>query len=92
MEAITIFALSVVLFGAVHLIFTAVDRFGKGMYNTDNQKQKRADWFCFFKTSDLLGKDWVQTKEKSDRPASKIDAERLEQRRKQQLNRPRLYV
>ena len=92
MESITIFALSVVLFGAVHLIFTAVDRFGKGMYNTDNQKQKRADWFCFFTTSDLLGKDWVKTKEKSDRPSSKIDAERLEQRRKQQLNRPRLYV
>lgn len=92
MELITIFALSVGLFGAVHLVFTAVDRFGKAVDTTGNQKKKRADWFCFFKTSDLLGKDWVHTEKKSDRPSSKIDAERLEQRRKQQVNRPRLYV
>lgn len=92
MESITIFALSIALFGTVHLIFSAVERFDKHTCNTDNQKKKRADWFCFFKTSDLLGKDWVQTEKKSDRPSSKIDAEKLEQRRKQQLNRPRLYV
>ncbi len=92
MEPITIFALSVGLLGAIHLVFTAVDRFGKGIYNTDKQKKKRADWFCFFKTSDLLGKEWLQTEKKSDRPSSKISAEKLEQRRKQQVNRPRLYV
>ena len=92
MESITIFALAVGLFGAVHLVFNAVDRFGKGIYNSDNQKKKRADWFCFFKTSDLLGKEWLETEKKSDRPSSKINAETLEQRRKQQANRPRLYV
>jgi hypothetical protein len=92
MEAINIFALSVVLFGAVHLIFTAVDRFDKGIYNTGNQKKKRADWYCFFKTSDLLGPDPKTSEKINDRQSSRTDAERLEQRRKQQANRPRLYV
>lgn len=91
MEPLTIFALAIALFGTIHLLFSAVDRIGKGIYNTSNQKQKRADWYCFFTTSDLLGKDREPAAKINDRP-SNIESEKLEQRRKQQANRPRLYV
>jgi len=92
MEPVTIFALAIALFGTVHLLFSAVDRIGKGIYNTGNQKQKRADWYCFFKTSDLLGTDEEPAGKTNDRQSLVIESDKLEQRRKQQANRPRLYV
>jgi len=91
-EPLTIFALAIALFGTVHLVFSAVERFGKGIYNTGNKKQKRADWYCFFKTSDLLGPDSEKTETINDRQSSTTEGEQIGQRRKQQANRPRLYV
>lgn len=92
MEPMTLFALSVALFGAVHLLFKAVEHVGKGIYKTGKQTQKRTDWYCFFKTSDLLGADSEKTETINDRPSSRVETEKIEQRRKQQANRPRLYV
>jgi hypothetical protein len=93
MESMTIFALCVALFGAVHIIFDAVEHFSKGINKTDNQRQKRADWYCFFKTSDLLGADSEKTETMNDRQSSQTEeTQKIEQRRKQQANRPRLYV
>lgn len=91
MEPLTIFALATALFGAIHLTFTAVNRLGKGIYNSGNRKQKREDWYCFFKTSDLFGTD-REKPEKIIKRRSQTEAEELEQRRKIQTNRPRLHV
>jgi hypothetical protein len=91
MEPLTIFAMAIALFGAIHLTFTAVNHFGKGIYNSGNRKQKREDWYCFFKTSDLVGTDNEKIGKINER-SSKIEAEELKQRRKIQANRPRLHV
>ena len=91
MEPLTIFAMTVGLIGSIHLITTTVERFGKGRYDKGNQQAKREDWYCFFQPSDLLGENWNKT-EKKNGQATLIDAQRIEQRRKQQANRPRLQV
>lgn len=90
MEPLTIFALTVGFIGAFHLLSTAVDRFGKGIYNRGNQQDKRDDWYCFFQLSDLLGVDQVESGNKAHRHSTITEAEQLEQRRQQQANRPRL--
>lgn len=85
MEPLTIFASTVGFIGALHLVFQAVERFGKGIYNTSTQANKRADWYCFFKLSDLLGPENTGTQQ-----ATLPETEHLERIRKQQANRPRL--
>ena len=87
MEPLTIFASIVGFIGALHLVFQAVDRFGKGIYNRSTLANKRADWYCFFKLSDLLGPENTATQQ-----TTLSDAERIELIRKQQANRPRLHA
>jgi len=88
MEPLTIFASTVGFIGALHLVFQAVERFGKGKYNRNNQSNERADWYCFFKLSDLLGPE-ENTTIQQDNLSEK---EHLERIRKQQANRPRLHA
>ncbi len=89
MEPITIFAVSVGLIGTCRLTFSAVDFFGKGIYSNGiyfkkSTPVKRDDWYCFFKTSDLLGT--------TEQQASISDQQHLEQRRRVQQQRPRLQA
>lgn len=91
MEPLTIFASTVGAIGALHLLSTTVERFGKGIFNRGSLQAKRDDWYCFFQLSDLLGEEW-ETREKMDKQQSITKAERLEQKRRQQANRPRLQV
>ena len=92
MEPLTIFALTLGLVCVFHLLSTVVNRLGKGIYNYGTQKKKRDDWFCFFRTSDLLGDDLEKNTEVAGKQSSTIQADKLEQRRKQQARRPRLHV
>ncbi|OEU48371.1 MAG: hypothetical protein BA862_00985 [Desulfobulbaceae bacterium S3730MH12] len=81
MEPITIFSASVGLVSICRLTFVAVDFFGKGLYSKGSKPVKRDDWYCFFKTSDLLaGKKSQHTS---------MPGELLKQRRRLQ-QRPRL--
>jgi hypothetical protein len=88
MEPLTMFAATVGLISTIHLLSTAAESLGKGLYDKGNQQAKREDWYCFFQPSDLLGADWGKTA-KNQQPTIS-DAKRLEQRRRQQANRPRL--
>ncbi len=90
MEPLTMFASSVGFIGALHLLSTAVERLGKGKYNRGNQQDRREDWYCFFQPSDLLGTD--ATGETQTPQLTITDEQRLEQRRRQQANRPRLQA
>ncbi len=83
MEPITIFAASVGLVSICRLAFVAADFFGKGLYKKRSNQVKRDDWYCFFKTSDLLGSKKSQHKS--------IPEESLERRRQLQ-QRPRLQA
>ncbi|MDO8947990.1 MAG: hypothetical protein Q7U88_12655 [Desulfocapsaceae bacterium] len=92
MEPLTIFASTVGIIGAFHLLSTTVERFGKGIYNRENMQAKRDDWYCFFQLSALFGEGW-ETNEKMDTQQLSItETKRLEQKRRQQANRPRLQV
>ncbi len=84
MEPITMFAASVGLVSACRVSFAAADLFGKGIYSKGSSPAKRDDWYCFFKTSDLLGpeKDSATTAQRDN----------LEQRRRQQQQRPRMQA
>lgn len=90
MEPLTMFASTVGLIGAIHLLTPIVDRLGKGTYNRVDQQAEREDWYCFFQPSDLLGTD-ATGKTETQQPII-TDAERLEQRRRQQASRPRLQA
>lgn len=92
MEPLTMFAATVGLIGAIHLLSTTVDRLGKGKHNRGNQQAKREDWYCFFRPSDLLGKDRGASGSLDKQQPSIIEVDRLEQRRRQQANRPRLQA
>ena len=92
MEPLTIFALTLGLICAFHLVSTVVNRFGKGIYNYGPQKKKRDDWFCFFRTSTLLGEDRETESNVDKQQSTAIRSENMEQRRKQQARRPRLHV
>ena len=85
MEPITLFAASVGLIAICRLTFNAVEFFGKGIYSKGSNPTKRDDWYCFFKTSDLLG----TTKQHQ---ASISEQEVLEQKRRVQQQRPRLQA
>ena len=86
MEPLTMFASTVGFIATFHLLNTAVERLGK-RENRENRQNQREDWYCFFQTADLLGTDSTE----SQQPAIS-DAEQLEQRRRQQANRPRLQA
>jgi len=92
MEPLTIFALTLGLICAFHLISMFVNRFGKGIYNYGPQKKKRDDWFCFFRTSTLLGGDRKIESGVNKQQPTAVRSENMEQRRKQQARRPRLHV
>jgi hypothetical protein len=84
------FASTVGLISVIHLLSTTAERFSKGKYYKGNPEAKREDWYCFFKPSDLWGTDVI---DKAETKRSTItDGERLEQRRRQQANRPRLQA
>jgi hypothetical protein len=92
MEPLTIFALTLGLICAFHLVSTVVNRFGKGIYNYGPQKKKRDDWFCFFKTSTLLGENRETENDVNNQQSTTVRSENLEQRRKQQARRPRIHA
>ncbi|MCF8055134.1 MAG: hypothetical protein K9K37_00650 [Desulfocapsa sp.] len=86
MEPLTLFASTVGIIGVLHILFSAEEKLGQGRYSKGNQQAKREDWYCFFQPSDLL-----RTTENSD-SQSVQDDKKLEQRRRQQANRPRLQA
>lgn len=92
MEPLTMFASTVGLIGAIHLLSTTAERFGKGIYDRGDQQAKREDWYCFFQPSDLLGTDWGTNENRDTQQSTITDGDRLEQRRRQQANRPRLQA
>jgi len=69
------------LVSVCRLTFVAADFFGKGIYSKGSSPVKRDHWYCFFKTSDLLGS------EKEHQPST--SESHLERRRRLQ-QRPRL--
>jgi hypothetical protein len=84
------FASTVGFIGAFHLLSTTVERLGKGRNNREKRQVTREDWYCFFQPSDLLGTDATCS---TDTPQPTItDDQQLEQRRRQQANRPRLQA
>jgi hypothetical protein len=91
MEPLTFFAAMIGLIATIHLLSTTYERFGKGRYDKGTRHAKRGDWYCFFQQSDLLGEDWNKTEERNSQ-STLTDAERLEEVRRQQTNRPRLQV
>ncbi len=91
MEPLTLFASTVGLIASIHLVSTTFEHFGKGRYDKGNQQAKREDWYCFFQPSDLLGEDWNKNEKKTNRPTL-TDAERLEQARRMQTERPRMQA
>ena len=91
MEPLTLFAASIGMIGAIHLLSTAVERFGKGRYHQGNQQAEREDWYCFFHLSDLLG-EHKETTEKRNTQPTLSDTEHREQIQRQQANRPRVLI
>ena len=87
MEPLTMFAATVGLISAIHLLSKALDPKGKEKYNQGNTQAKREDWYCFFQPSDLLG-----TKTGDTQQPTQTRDERLEQRRRQQAKRPRIQA
>jgi hypothetical protein len=86
MEPLTLFASTVGFISALHIAFSAEELFTQGRYAKGNSQKKRTDWYCFFQPSDLVG-----TKNNSSQTPVRDD-QNLEQRRRQQANRPRLQV
>ena len=85
MEPVTIFAASLGIIATCRLTFAAAEFFGKGIYSKGSNPAKRDDWYCFFKTSDLIGPE-------HEHSAVIAERESLEQRRRMQQQRPRLQV
>ncbi|MCB2180919.1 MAG: hypothetical protein KQH63_02705 [Desulfobulbaceae bacterium] len=83
MEAITIFAGSVGFIGVFHLIATAVNAVTRN--RKAGETETRSDWYCFFKTSDLTGKD-------VNGALNNIHDANIDQRRRQQAKRPRIHA
>ena len=90
MEPLTLFAATVGFISAFHLIATTANRLGKGIHNSGNAQQKREDWYCFFQPSDLTGLESVDNT--TVRKSHRTHDRHLEQRRRQQMNRPRLQM
>ncbi len=81
MELLTIFSATIGFIGALYLLSTTIDRFGKGIYHSGNHQEKREDWYCFFQPSDLLGKDKGTDKDMGKLKSSLTEAEQPEQKR-----------
>ena len=92
MEPLTLLVATVGLNGGIHLVSTTYERFGKGRYDKGNQQAKREDWYCFFRPSDLLGENRGASGSMEKQQPSIFEVDRLEQRRRQQANRPRLQA
>jgi hypothetical protein len=93
MEPLTIFSSSVAFIGVFHLLSTAVEKLGKGRnVSTPRATAGRSDWYCFFKMSDLTGRDDSPFENKKQQRSDMRDEEILEQRRRQQVRRPRLHA
>ena len=90
MEPLALFAATVGLISAIHLVSISFERFGKGRYDKGNQQAKREDWYCFFQPSDLLGNGWNTNKKRDNQ--SLTDTARMEQARRSQASRPRLQA
>ena len=88
MEPLTMLAATVGFIGVCHLLSTTAERLGKGKYYSGNTQEKREDWYCFFQPSDLLGTTAGNVPTQQTVP----EAVTLEQRRRQQANRPRLQA
>ncbi len=85
MEPITIFAASVGLVSICRLTFVAADFFGKSFSRRRSNPAKRDDWYCFFKTSDLLGSK--KSQHTSMPEESFVRRRRLQPRQRLQANR-----
>lgn len=86
MEPLTIFASTVGFIGAFHLLSRVIER----SHTAGERKSgKRDDWYCFFQLSDLVGREAGQ-QEKNQVDEARIQD--LEQRRRQQANRPRMQA
>ena len=92
MEPLTTFAALVAFIGVFHLLSITVNALGK---NRPNRKTRagatRSDWYCFFKMSDLLGKDWMPHENQMEQRTIVKDST-SEQRRRQQAQRPRMHA
>ena len=89
MEPITMFAATVGFIGIVHLLAQAAEGLGYGRFNRKPVQGTRKDWYCFFQPADLLGEQTENTA--AGKPALS-EMERIEERRRQQANRPRLQA
>jgi len=85
MEPLTILASTVGLISALHIAFSAEEFLTQGRYSKGNTQGKRVDWYCFFQPSDLVG---------NQKSSSSLETARdnLDERRRQQANRPRLQA
>lgn len=92
MELLTIFTATVGFIGAFYLLSITIDHFGKGIYHSGNQHEKRQDWYCFFQPSDLLGKIPTIKKNMDQEEKGIATAEQRKKRRQQQAKRPRLQA
>lgn len=93
MEPLTIFAATVAFIGIFHLLSTAVNRLGKGRnVGAARTTETRSDWYCFFKTSDLLGQDKVPVAKREELDNDIRQEDLLEQKRQHEARRPRLYA
>ncbi len=90
MEPLTIFASTVGFIAACHLVATTAEYLGKGKQARESHPVTREDWYCFFSPADLLGTESGDSTEPQQPTMS--DDQRLEQRRRQQANRPRLQA
>ena len=90
MEPLTMFASTVGFIGALHLLFTTADRLATGRRNRQDRQVTREDWYCFFQPSALWGAE--ATGKTVVRQPTVSDEQRLEERRRQQANRPRLQL
>ena len=89
MEPLMLFATSVGLTAVFHLISKAVDTVPKT--RRTGKTGARSDWYCFFKMSDLIGKN-INANEKKDTLSNNTYDTNIEQRRRQQAQRPRLQA
>lgn len=90
MEPLTMFAAAVGLISAIHLLSLATDKVGAMMTTRQKKRTDRTDWYCFFQASDLTDGTKVQDTPQQQNVYS--DEELLQQRRRQQANRPRLHA
>ena len=87
MEPLTLLASTVGLIASLHIAFSVEDFFTQGRYSKGNTKSKREDWYCFFQTSDLLKKSGNNNLQST--AGTELN---IEQRKRQQVNRPRLQA